>query len=388
MYLPGRTLCVAVSLVLVGMSRAEEAEKPPAKGYWAFIGTYTTGKSKGIYRFAFDPGTGKLAGGELVAQTKEPSFLAVSPDNRFLFAVNEVDNFAGRKSGAVSAFALDPATGTLKFLNQQPTGGAHPCHLVVDKSGKHVLAANYTGGSVCVLPIGPDGRLGNATSFVQHKGSSVNPRRQEGPHAHSINLDPSGQFAFVADLGLDQVLVYRYDAMKGTLSPNNPPSVSLAPGAGPRHFAFHPGGKLAFVINELDSTLTTMHYDPSRGRLKVLSAAPTLPGSFKGESSTAEVRPHPSGKFVFGSNRGHDSIVSFRVDPDSGMLSYVGHQATGIKTPRNFNIDPTGAFLVVANQNGDSLVVFRIDQVSGQLQPTGQKVEAPSPVCIRFVPRQ
>jgi 6-phosphogluconolactonase len=358
----------------------------PAK-WWAYVGTYTGKESKGIYRFDFDPARGQLSGRALAAEVTNPSFLAVHPNQRFLYAVGELGNFAGKKGGAVSAFAIDPKTGDLKLLNQQSSVGAGPCHLVVDKEGKAVLAANYSGGSVCVLPIAADGSLGEASAFMQHKGSSVNKQRQEAPHAHSVNLDPANRFAFVADLGLDRVLIYRFDAAKGTLQPNDPPAVAVAAGAGPRHFAFHPNGKFAYVINELDSTVTALAYDADRGALKPLQTVSTLPeGGAKG-NSTAEVVVHPSGKFVYGSNRGHNSIAVFTVDPATGKLTPAGHQGEGIKTPRNFVIDPTGQFLVVANQGSGSLVVFRIDPATGALTPTGSRVEVPAPVCVRFVPQ-
>jgi 6-phosphogluconolactonase len=237
-----------------------------------------------------------------------------------------------------------------------------------------------------VLPIEPDGRLGKATAFVQHHGTGPNPQRQEGPHAHCINLDAANRFAVVADLGLDKVLVYRFDPVKGTLTPNDPPSVAVAPGAGPRHFAFHPNGRNAYVINEIASTVTAFRYDAQRGVLEPLQTISTLPKDFHGNNSTAEVQVHPSGKFLYGSNRGHNSIAIFAIDPMTGRLTPVGHQSSQIKTPRNFGIDPTGTYLLVANQDSDSIVVFRIDTQTGDLQPTGTKVEVPVPVCVEMMP--
>jgi 6-phosphogluconolactonase len=333
-----------------------------------------------------DSATGKLGSIELAAETTNPTFLAIHPSRRFLYAVNEIGNFQGKSAGAISAFALDPKTGQLTFLNQQSSGGGGPCHLVVDRQGKNVLAANYGGGSVCVLPIGEDGKLGEATAFIQHQGSGADPGRQKGPHGHSINLDAANRFAVAADLGLDKLLVYKLDAGKGTLTPNNPPSVSMAPGAGPRHFAFHPNGTFAYAINELNSTVTAMHYDPEKGAFEVKQTLSTLPMAVKG-NSTAEVVVHPSGKFLYGSNRGHNSIAIFTINPKTGELTAAGHQGEGIKTPRNFNIDPTGTFLLVGNQDGDSIIVFRIDPETGALKPTGEKVEVGRPVCLKFVPR-
>jgi 6-phosphogluconolactonase len=355
--------------------------------FWAYIGTYTGEKSKGIYRFEFDAATGKLTGQELVAETPNPTFLAIHPNKRFLYAVNEIDKFKEKKSGALSAFAINAKTGGLTLLNQQPTVGDGPCHLVLDKDGKNVLAANYGGGSTCVVPIGADGKLGEGTDFVQHKGSSVNKQRQEAPHAHCVDLDSANRFAFVCDLGLDKVLIFKFDPSKGKLTPNDPPSESLKGGAGPRHIAFHPNGKFAFVNNELDSTVTAMSYDAAHGTLKSLQTLSTLPKEFPG-NSTAEAEVHPSGKFVYVSNRGHNSIAIFKVDPETGKLTAAGHQTKGIKIPRNFAIDPTGAFMIVANQDGNSLVVFRIDDKTGELTPTGTEVDVPVPVCVRFVPQE
>lgn len=353
---------------------------------WAFVGTSTGGgKSKGIYRFQFDPETGKAGEVTLAAEAASPSFLTIHPNHRFLYAVNAIGDFQGQKSGAVSAFSLDPKTGELKLLNQQPSGGAGPCHIVVDAAGKNALVANYGGGSVASLPIGADGRLGPPVSVIQHQGSSANPKRQEGPHAHSINLDRANHFAFAADLGLDKILVYRFDGAKGTLSPNTPPSASTAQGAGPRHFAFHPSGRFAYVINELDSTVTAFSYDPAGGVLKEIQAITTLPAGFQGENYPAEVQVHPSGRFLYGSNRGHDSVAVYTIDEQSGTLTAAGHQPSGGKWPRNFALDPSGRWMIVGNQNSDNVLIFRIDPDRGALTPTGQSFEAPSAICFKMV---
>jgi 6-phosphogluconolactonase len=256
----------------------------------------------------------------------------------------------------------------------------------VDATGRFVLVANYGSGSVCVLPIGRDGGLGDAADVVQHQGSSVNPRRQQGPHAHSITLDAANRYAFAADLGIDKVMVYRLDTASGKLIPNDPPWAQVKPGAGPRHFDFHPSGKYAYLINELDSTITAFAYDASRGIIREIQTVPTLPADFRGASTCADVHVSPSGKFLYGSNRGHDSIVIFRIDEATGRLSYVGHELTQGKTPRNFAIDPTGTFLLAANQNSDTIVTFRIDQQTGKLTPTGHVAEAPMPVCLKLMP--
>ncbi|HEX5499736.1 MAG TPA: lactonase family protein, partial [Thermomicrobiales bacterium] len=288
--------------------------------FWVYFGTYTTGKSKskGIYRCEFDAATGKLGAPALAAETKNPSFVAIHPNQRFLYAVGEISDFAGKKSGAVDAFALDLRSGELKALNQKPSGGAGPCHLTVDRRGHSVLVANYGGGSAAVLRIAEDGRLGETTAFVQHSGKGSDPARQAGPHAHSINLDAANRFAVVADLGLDRVFVYRFDADKGTLTKNEPPSVAVTPRSGPRHFAFHPDGRHAYVINELANTVTAMTYEADKGVLKTIQTVSTLPEGYKKLTWTAEVQVHPSGKFLYGSNRGHNSIAIFTIDDKSG----------------------------------------------------------------------
>lgn len=379
----------ALGAVALGLSVALPlpADEKPAGKFWVFVGTYTGPKSKGIYRFDFDAESGKLTGREVAAETPSPSFLAISADKSRLFCVGETADKDGNKSGGVVAFALDPKAGTLKPIGDASSGGAHPCHLVVDKAGKNVLVANYTGGNVGVLAVGADGKLA-APNVVQHKGMGHDPKRQEKPHAHSINLDAAEKFAIAADLGLDEVKVYRFDAAKGTLSPNEPAAYKTAPGAGPRHFAFHPDGKHAFVINELNSTLSALAYDAEKGILTETHTLSTLPADYKGTgNSTAEVVVHPSGKFVYGSNRGHNSIAVFAYDAATGKLTPAGHQGTNIKTPRNFACDPTGKWLLVANQSGDSICVFGIDAKTGALTPAGDPVEVPSPVCVRFLAR-
>lgn len=348
--------------------------------YRVYFGTYTGPKSKGIYRAQLDAKTGKLSNVELAAETNSPSFLAIHPSNKFLYAVGE----AG-KEGTVTAFAIDAKTGDLTKLNQQSAKGSGPCHIVVDKAGKNALLANYGSGSCAVLPIGTDGKLSEATGFQQHQGASKDPGRQKGPHAHSINLDAANRFAFCADLGLDKILVYRYDAGKGTIEPNDPPAGLVAPGSGPRHFAFHPSGKYAYVCNEMTSTVTAFSYDAEKGVLKELHTLSTLPKETKG-NSTAEIVVHPSGKFVYVSNRGHNSIASFSIDQETGKLTATGHQGKDIKTPRNFAIEPTGHFMLVANQSGNSVCVFKVDGKTGLLEPVGDSVAVASPVCVRFVP--
>jgi 6-phosphogluconolactonase len=352
-----------------------------------FVGTYTGKGSNGIYSYRLDP-AGKLTPIGLAAEVTSPSFLAIHPNRRFLYAVSEVDQFKGEKAGAVSAFAIDAAGGKLKPLNTVSSRGAGPCYVSVDRSGKDALIANYEGGSVAVLPIKEDGSLGEASAFVQHSGQVADAQRQGGPHGHSINPSPDNRFAVAADLGLDELIVYKFDAAKGSLAPNDPPYTKLDPRSGPRHFAFHPSGKFAYAINEIASTVTALSYDKSRGILKALQTISTLPKDFTAENSTAEIQVHPSGKFVYGSNRGHDSIAVFAVDPGKGTLRAIEQVSTQGKTPRNFGIDPTGSYLLAANQDSRNIVVFRIDPNTGRLTATGEKVEIDSPVCVRFLPTE
>jgi len=359
-----------------------------------YIGTYTRGDSEGIYLLGLDMQTGELTNRGLAAKCEQPSFLAIHPDRSFLYAVGEYGKFGTENAGAIVAFSIDAESGKLVELNKVSSGGPGPCHLVVDAKGDTVLAANYGGGSVCSVEIKGDGSLGALRTFVQHTGSSVNQRRQAGPHAHSINLDRANRFACAADLGLDKVLVYRFDAEKGTLRANDPPSVSITPGGGPRHFAFHPGGRFAWVLHELTSRVTGFSYDPGAGVLSPIETLTTLPpddgaspdGSVA-RNSTAEVQVGPSGRFLYASNRGHDSVVVYAIDQETGKLTYVENEKTGGRTPRNFGIDPTGKYLLAANQSTGSVVVFRIDGETGALEPTGQSVDLPSPVCVKFIPR-
>jgi 6-phosphogluconolactonase len=355
--------------------------------YLFYVGTYTQdgSKSKGIYAYRFDPTTGDSTALGLAAETTNPSFVAIHPNGRFLYAVNELGNYEGPNSGGVSAFSIDRETGKLTFLNEVGSRGADPCYIIVDKAGKHVLVANYTGGSIAAFPIDDSGKLGAASAFVQHTGHGANPKRQEGPHAHSIDLSPDNRLAFVDDLGLDELLVYKFDASTGSLTPNDPPFVKLDPGAGPRHFALHPSGKFAYVVAEMASTVTALSVDMHTGKLQRLQTLSTLPEDFKGENDDAEVEVHPSGKFLYASNRGRDSIAVFAIDPRKGTLTRVDDVSTQGKVPRHFEIDPTGHFLLAENSKSDNIVVFRIDQSTGRLTPTGHKIEVGSPVCMKFL---
>lgn len=376
-----------LAAVVLGVAMATSvvrADVKVADKYWVFIGTGGGKLAKGIYRSEFDTTTGSLSKPELAAEAANPNFVAIHPNGKFLYAVANI-KVNGKSQGGVIGYSLDPKTGALTKLNEQPSGGAGPCHVSVDRAGKNVLIACYSGGSINAFPIGEDGKLKEATGFVQHKGKGAEPKRQDSPHAHSINLSKDNRFAIVADLGLDQLLVYKLDVDKGTLTPNDPPYTATAPSAGPRHFAFHPTADLAFVINELNSTLSSMSYDPAKGTFKTLATVSTLPKDFKGNNSTAEVVVHPNGKFVYGSNRGHNSIAAFKLDEKTGELSLIGHATQDIKTPRNFNIDPSGRYALVGSQDGNSVAVFKIDPSTGELKPTGNKVEVGTPICIRFL---
>lgn len=346
-----------------------------------YVGTYTSGKSEGIYMYGMDPTTGALIPRGSV-KSSNPSFLVVNP-GRFLYAVNEVTELDGQPTGGVSAFAIDVASKKLTFINQQPSEGTDPCHLSFDRQRKNLLVANYTSGTVAVLPIQRDGSLGAAIDVEQHEGSG--PRaQQKSAHAHCIKLDRANRFAFAADLGSDKVMIYRFNPLSGKLEPGQQPSATLHPGAGPRHLTFHPNGKYLYVINELDSSLTTFKYDPAKGTLTAFETVSTLPRDFVGTSYCADVHVSKSGRFLYGSNRGHNSIVVFAIDPRTARLSLVEHVSTEGKWPRNFVIDPTGRFLLVANQHTDNVVVFRIDAQTGRLTPAGQVAEIPVPVCLQF----
>ncbi len=345
-----------------------------------YVGTYTKPDgSKGIYRCVLDLETGKLSAGTLVAETPSPSFLAVRPGGRFLYAANETD------PGEVSAYAI-AADGALKFLNKQSAKGGGTCHISVDPAGKNVLIANYGTGSVAVLPIKADGSLAGASAFDQHTGSSADPARQKEPHAHSIYTDPAAKFVYACDLGTDKINGYRFDAAKGTITPDETATGTVAPGSGPRHLALHPKQDFAYVINEMLSTITAFKRNPASGALSEIGTISTLPADFSGNSSTAEIFVHPSGKFLYGSNRGHDTIAAFAIENDGG-LNLIGHTPIGGKVPRNFAIDPTGRWLLAAGQESGDITVFKIDADTGKLAPTGGRVEIGAPVCIIFTPR-
>jgi 6-phosphogluconolactonase len=379
----------AVARSVLLLTAATLAAAAPAAGggpLTVYVGTYTDTTSKGIYRFTLDPETGATTAPVLAIETRNPSFLALHPTGRFLYAVGEMESFEGRKGGAVSAFAIDPKTGGLTLLNQQSSEGSGPCHLVVDKGGKNVLVANYGGGNVAVLPLDEGGRLARASSVAVHEGSGPNKGRQEKPHAHGIYLSADERYAFSPDLGADRVFVYRYDAGKGTLDPHG--AGVLPPGSGPRHLAFDSKERHAYVINELLSTITAFAYDAGKGTLTAGETVGTLPAGFAGTSWTAEVAVSPDGRFVYGSNRGHDSLAVFTRDASTGRLAPAGHVPVGGKTPRHFTLDPTGRWLLAGHQGSDTIGVFRVAATTGLPAPAGAAVQGVGkPVCLLLVAR-
>ena len=384
-YLLGFVACAADAAACLAQNPTQEKNNVRV-----YIGTTgAKGGGKGIYRLDLDRAAGKLSPAVLAVETTNPHFVAVHPNGKFVYAVSQSPEAKGGP-GTVTALAVDSTTGDLTKLNEQSSGGTGPAFVMVDRAGKNVLIANYGGGSCGVLPIEADGKLKPLSSFVQHTGASkVDPQRQEAPHAHSIYLDAANRFAFVPDLGMDKVMIYRFDGAKGTLTPNNPAFGAVPPGGGPRHFAFHPDGRHAYAINEMGNTVTAFNYNPEAGSLDAVQTIGTLPDGADPvalKNTTAEVVVHPSGKFLYGSNRGHNSIAIFTIDPSTAKLTAAGHQGHEIKMPRNFNIDPSGEFLLVANLDGNNVSLFRVDEKTGQLTPTGSVSEVPKPMCLRFWP--
>lgn len=376
---------LAAALALAGVAALAQTQTPPAADLLVYFGTYTGENSKGIYVSRLNLSSGALGTPELAAETTNPSFLARHPTAPFLYAANELNTGGSRPTGFVSAFAIDRATGKLSFLNRESSAGADPAHLVVDSAGRNAIVANYSGMTVTVLPIGVDGRLKRSTDIKLHEGTSIDPRRQREPHPHGIVLDAANRFAYVADLGTDRISIYGFDATKGWLTRAG--SAVVRPGSGPRHVTLDPRGRFAYVINEMACTITVFGVDATSGALREVETLSTLPAgtAVNPRFSTAEIAVHPSGRFLYGSNRGHDTIAVFAIDAASGKLTAVEHQPTQGSTPRGFGIDPTGAYLLAGNQRSDSVVVFRIDPATGALAPTGQKVAVGSPVSVEFV---
>jgi 6-phosphogluconolactonase len=368
---------LVLSVTLMGLMAMTS---PAADKFFTYFGGYTGGKSggKGIMVSEFDSGTGKLTEPKLAVAVGSPSFLAISPDNKTLYAVGES---SGKDGGGVNSYRIDPKSGELTLLKQLTSGGSGPCHISTDKAGKFAVVSNYGGGSAAVFSLSDDGSLKARTAFVQHSGKSINKGNQEGPHAHCGFFDESGEFVLVADLGIDQVLIYKLNRETGEIAPHTTPFVKMPPGTGPRHLHVDPKNKLMFVNGEINSTVNVVAMDLPAGKVEVKQTLSTLPAPVKG-NSTAECRIHPNGKFVYVSNRGHNSVAVFK--NDGGKLSAVGHATGDIKIPRNFNIDPTGKWMLIASQDADHVGVFSIGE-DGIPMETKEKVSVAKPVCVKFV---
>lgn len=397
--IPFALRCLAVSLAVAGVVSAAEMKSAETTGprltpkdTLVYVGTYTGTQSKGIYAFRFATPSGpganeaKLEPLGLAVETPSPSFLVVEPKRRLVFAANEVDTFDGKRTGAVSAFSVDATTGKLKLINQQPSEGTGPCHVALDRDGKFLFVANYNSGSVAVLPIAADGKLSPASTVIQNSGKSANPQRQSGPHAHGIVFDPANRFVFVTDLGLDQILGYRFDATTGELTPTDPAFAVVKPGLGVRHLAFRPDGKFAYTMNEMGSSVTAFSYDAANGKLTEVQTLSSLPAGFEGRSSGAEIAVHPSGKWLYASNRGHDSVAQFEIDQPKGTLTFVAAAPSGGKTPRHFALLPSGKQVAIANQNTGGILLSKVNETTGRFETGSVAIEVPSPVCVVFLP--
>jgi 6-phosphogluconolactonase len=378
-------MAIAFALAAAAHTHAQNSTETASTSR-VYISNVADGNSDGIYLAELDLDTGELTMDRRVARLSKASFLALHPHRDYLFSTCHMGDHVDSQGGALAAFKIDAATGELTLLNHQSSRGAGPCYVSLDREGKHALVANYDGGSVAVLPIGADGKLGPATAAVAHQGSSVNPSRQAGPHPHAIDVDLTNSLTFVPDLGIDQVTAYQFDAAAGTLAPQPSMSLASSPGAGPRHGAFHPNGQWAYFINELDSTITAVRCDVAAGAMTPLGTVSTLPQNAAAGNITGEIVVHPNGKFLYGSNRGHDSIASFAIDQDTGRLSPLGRHPAGGRVPRNFSIDPSGKFLLSANLDSNSVTVHRIDPGTGALSSTPHQVSIPQPYCIAFAP--
>jgi 6-phosphogluconolactonase len=371
--------CGVLASAALGASHGDAADN------LVFFGTHAVGPGRGLSVAHFDSDTGVLGKPDLVAEAPAPAFFVIHPDGRHLYACNSNDFARGFTGETISAYSIDPLTGRLTLVNQQSSGGADPSYVTLDATGRYVLIANYKGGSIAAIELNADGSLGERTAAIRHRGSSVDPKRQTQPYAHCIRVDPTNRFALVADLGLDRLFVYRFDAQDGSLQPNDPPFATVAPGAGPRHLAFGPGGRYVYLVNEMASTIVTFAWDSKKGALTERQTLSTLPAGFPGTSQCAEILVHPNGKFVYGSNRGHDSVAVFAIDAGTGQLRLVEHVLTQGRTPRNFAFDPSGRWIIVTNHGSDNAMVFRVDGRTGRLAPRGQPVDIGYPFGIAFL---
>jgi 6-phosphogluconolactonase len=369
-------LCAAMGCASWDRQTATTVQGPAS--FWVYVGTYTKSASKGVYLFQLDIDSGSLTSQGLAVAADDPNFLAIAPNQKNLYACATANN---HRDSMIDAFAIDSASGMLRLIDQQASGGSGATHVAVAPNGKILATANYSSGSVALLPIKSDGRIEAPSAIDQHHGSSINRARQTSPHPHSCSFDQSGKFVFVPDLGMDKIFVY--DVEDGKLTPGE--AVTVAAGSGPRHMAFAPGGKFAYLINEMAGTVIAYSYD--RGALNQMQTISTLPPGFNKPNTAAEIAVHPNGRFLYASNRGDDSIAVFSIDPANGMLSLIGFQPTLGKGPREFAIDPTGNFLIAANQSSDSVVLFRIDPQTGRLTATGTAFTISSPVCVAFLAR-
>ena len=366
-------------LVLL-LAAAAFAVPLPAADVYVYFGTHSRGPGIGFSVAHFDTDTGALTQPRFLTEAVEPAYFVIHPDGRHLYTCNS------GSPGGVSAYEIDRATGQLTLLNKEPSGGGDASYVCLDQTGRFVLVANYEGGNIAVFALQPDGRIGGRTAFAQHTGSSVDPKRQTHAYAHSIIVDPTNRFALVADLGLDRLFVYRFDEKNGSLRPNDPPFATVRPGSGPRHVKFHPNGRWVYLINEMGCTVTAFNWDSAHGALTEFQTISTLPADFKGASTCAEIKVHPNGRFLYGSNRGHDSLAVFAIDSTTGRLAPLEYVSTRGKIPRNFTFDPTGRWILCTNHGSDNAVVFRVDATTGRLTPAGQPVSVPSPFCERFLP--
>lgn len=370
----------------LALSVLAKDKNPKEKFYTVYIGTYAKEGELSIFQCRLNGTTGQITKVSGYKGGANPSFLTLAPDRKCLYAVNEVAQFNGSNTGAVSAFEVDGKTGRLTLLNQQATGGGAPCYITLDKSNKFILVANYMGGNVSIFPLQPGGKLGNLRTKQQHEGNGPNAKRQEKPHAHCIVPAPDNKFVFAVDLGIDKVKSYKLDTKQGVLIPNPDGDFTAQPGAGPRHLTFHPNGKFAFLINELNSSISVLAYNSTNGSFSQTQAIPTIPAGLTQDNYCADIHVSPNGKFLYGSNRGHDSLAVFAINTESGNLTLIEHVSTQGKWPRNFGFDPSGNILLVANQNTNNIVTYRADSETGKLTPTGHSVAIPSPVCLQVVP--